>query len=125
MNVRGSSLAAGAVLLMIPVVAQAGRAGWTFSTMQTMTKSCRESILDKAIRDFAARRNVAVGDLPGDFRPKVEAALEPILKSCDCMTGKVADRWEYADYLANEAKYRTEVQAMIQGECAPPKEVRG
>lgn len=124
MNACRLIFAAGVALLLTAPVAQAERAGWTFTIKQTMATACRDGILQNAIRDFAARRNIAVGDLPEDFRPKVAAAMEPILQACDCITEKVSARWDYADYQMNEAKYRPEVQAVMRGECAPPNEVR-
>ncbi len=99
--------------------AQAQMAGWTPELLRVFTASCREAIIDNALRDTAARKNAALDNITREQRAEFEKAIEPWLKPCACLTDRVSSKWTFADYTANQKKYQPEIQGFFKsGPCS-------
>jgi hypothetical protein len=107
-----------ALLSAFPVQAQ--MAGWTPEVKRTAVSGCRAAILQNALRDAAARNKVAPESISSEKRAEFEKAIEPWLAPCSCIIDRVSSKWAFADYTANQEKYKTEIQALLTtGGCAP------
>ncbi len=99
--------------------AHAQMAGWTPELLRSFTASCREAIVDNALRDAAARNNAALDTITRQRRAEFEKAIEPWLKPCACLADRVSSKWTFADYTANQNRYQPEIQGFFKsGPCA-------
>lgn len=102
-----------------PFAVQAQMAGWTPELLRVFTASCREAIVDNALRDAAARKGAALDEITSGKRAEFEKAIEPWLKPCACLTERVSSKWTFDDYTANRKKYQPEIQGYFKsGSCA-------
>ncbi len=99
-----------------------GETGWTPELVQAAVTNCREIILDNTTRDYLKRNNLAVKDLPPDFRARVTPMLEPLLRTCDCMIGTLSREFTFEEFQVNTlpVQARTRELASEEGACAAP-----
>ena len=107
------------VTLLSAFAAEAQMAGWTPELKRATTAGCRAAIVQNALRDAAARNNVAIDSISNEKRAQFEKAMEPWLAPCSCITDRMSSKWTFDDYTANQEKYKPEIQALLTtGPCA-------
>ena len=91
---------------------------WSSTEKAVAVHACREAILDSAEQDYLKRHDLR--ELPADFRQRIAPAIEPYLRTCDCMVDVLSTEISLNTFNAGSTPVQLRIKELVspKGACA-------
>ena len=109
-----------------PATADEPAASWSPEKLQAAAAGCRRGILTRAFADYRKRQNLSAptAEETAAMLDKVAqqgpTALEPFLATCECVTARIANQWDFDYVVAHPSETRALTEQLLSTDCAPP-----